>query len=46
MQQRYLEQIERELPLPAQRIPLLGGKLEGGAQLREVATILFDEKQR
>lgn len=42
MQQNYLEQIERELPLPARQMYLLEREIKGTAHLREVAKILFD----
>jgi arsenite-transporting ATPase len=42
MQQRYLTQIERELPLPARKMLLLDGEIKGIARLREVAQVLFD----
>lgn len=42
MQQGYLAQIERELPLPARRMLLLDGEIKGVARLREVGKMLFD----
>jgi arsenite-transporting ATPase len=42
MQNRYLSQIERELPLPAQRVPLLDGEISGVERLRHVAGLLYD----
>jgi arsenite-transporting ATPase len=42
MQQKYLAQIERELPLPARRMFLLDGEIKGAARLRAVAKMLFD----
>ena len=42
MQQKYLAQIERELPLPARRMFLLDGEIKGTARLRAVAKMLFD----
>jgi arsenite-transporting ATPase len=41
MQNRYLAQIERELPLPAQRVPLLDGEISGVERLRHVAGLLY-----
>jgi len=46
MQERYLGQIERELPLPARRMYLLGGEIKGVARLREVGRMLFDGQRR
>jgi len=46
MQVRYLTQIERELPLPARRMILLGNEIKGVAGLREVAHVLFDGQRR
>ena len=45
MQAAYLAQIERDLPLPAQRMYLLDGEIKGSARLREVAEMLFDGKR-
>lgn len=42
MQEKYLAQIERELPLPARKMFLLDGEINGAARLREVAKMLFD----
>lgn len=42
MQQTYLAQIERELPLPARQMYLLEREIKGTERLREVAKILFD----
>jgi arsenite-transporting ATPase len=42
MQEKYLAQIERELPLPARKMLLLDGEIKGAARLREVAEMLFD----
>ena len=42
MQQKYLAQIERELPLPARRMFLLDGEIKGAARFRQVARMLFD----
>jgi len=46
MQARYLAQIERELPLPARRMFLLGGEIKGVARLRQVGRMLFDGERR
>jgi arsenite-transporting ATPase len=43
MQARYLEQIERELPLPAKRMQLLPGEIKGLDRLRQVGKIFFDQ---
>lgn len=42
MQEKYLAQIARELPLPARKIFLLDGEIKGAARLRAVAKMLFD----
>lgn len=42
MQAGYLAQIERELPLPARKMFLLDGEIQGITRLREVARMLFD----
>jgi arsenite/tail-anchored protein-transporting ATPase len=42
MQAGYLVQIERELPLPSQRMLLLDGELTGVERLRQVGRLLFD----
>lgn len=42
MQSRYLEQIEQELPLPAQRMVLLSGEIKGLDRLRQVGSMFFD----
>ena len=42
MQEGYLAQIEREFPLPAQRMYLLDGEIQGAEGLRRVAQLLFD----
>ncbi|MBZ0306772.1 MAG: TRC40/GET3/ArsA family transport-energizing ATPase [Anaerolineae bacterium] len=42
MQQNYLEQIERELPLPARQMYLLEREIKGTDHLREVAKIRID----
>ena len=41
MQQGYLAQIARELPLPTQQMPLLAGEITGVTRLRAVARLLF-----
>lgn len=46
MQNRYLEQIARELPLPACRMALLDGEIKGVTRLRQVAEMLLDGKPR
>jgi arsenite-transporting ATPase len=46
MQANYLAQIERELPLPAQRMFLLDGEIKGVSRLREVGRALFDGQRR
>jgi arsenite/tail-anchored protein-transporting ATPase len=43
MQQGYLAQIARELPLPTQQMPLLSGEITGVERLRAVAGLLFAE---
>jgi arsenite-transporting ATPase len=42
MQAGYLSLIERELPLPTQRIALLDREIKGATRLREVGRLLFD----
>jgi arsenite/tail-anchored protein-transporting ATPase len=42
MQANYLAQIEREIPLPAQRMFLLDSEIKGVRRLREVGQALFD----
>lgn len=46
MQNRYLDQIARELPLLAQRMFLLDGEIKGVVRLRQVAEMLLDGKPR
>ncbi|HMQ35089.1 MAG TPA: TRC40/GET3/ArsA family transport-energizing ATPase, partial [Chloroflexaceae bacterium] len=41
MQQGYLEQIARELPLPARQMPLFAGEIKGVERLQAVAGLLF-----
>ncbi len=45
MQAHYLAQIERELPLPAQRMPLLDEEIKGVGRLRYVAGLLYGGEQ-
>jgi len=45
MQARYLAQIERELPLPTQRMPLLDEEIKGIGRLRYVAGLLYGGEQ-
>ena len=45
MQRRYLQQIETQLPLPAQRMFLLDGEIKGVARLRQVAQMLLEGKE-
>jgi len=42
MQAGYMEQIEQELPLPAQQMFLLDGEIKGVERLRQVGRLLFD----
>lgn len=42
MQQTYLTQIERELPLPARQMVLMEREIKGTQRLREVGKMLFD----
>jgi arsenite-transporting ATPase len=42
MQQGYLAQIARELPLPTRQMELLDGEIKGVARLRAVGARLFD----
>jgi len=44
MQASYLDQIERELPYPAQRMFLLDGEIKGIDRLRAVAGLLHGEE--
>lgn len=41
MQQGYLDQIARELPLPTRQMPLLSGEIAGVDRLRAVARLLL-----
>ena len=45
MQTRYLARIERELPLPTQRMPLLDEEIKGVERLRYVAGLLYGGEQ-
>lgn len=42
MQAAYLDRIERELPLPTQRMSLLEEEIKGAERLRRVGRLLFD----
>jgi arsenite-transporting ATPase len=42
MQAGYLQQIEKEIPLPARRMFLLPSEIKGIARLRDVAQMLFE----
>ncbi|MCJ7532633.1 MAG: TRC40/GET3/ArsA family transport-energizing ATPase [Anaerolineales bacterium] len=44
MQKGYMEQIELELPLPAQFMWLLSGEIKGIQKLQDVAALFFDGK--
>jgi len=46
MQNHYLDQVARELPLPIRRMVLLDGEIQGMARLRQVAGMLFDGQPR
>jgi arsenite-transporting ATPase len=43
MQERYLDEIARRLPLPTRRVPLLDGEVRGVARLRALVPLLADE---
>ena len=43
MQQGYLAQITRELPLPTRQMPLFAGEIKGVERLRAVAGLLFGD---
>lgn len=45
MQSRYLSQIEEELSLPTQRVPLLDEEIKGVGRLRYVAGLLYGGEQ-
>ncbi len=42
MQERYLQQIEAELPYPSRRMHLLPGEIKGVERLRQVGVSLFE----
>jgi len=42
MQQRYLAEIARQLPVPTRRVPLLDGEVRGIARLRALVPLLVD----
>jgi arsenite-transporting ATPase len=44
MQQRYLAEIARRLPMPTRHVPLLDGEVRGIDRLRAVAPLLVDER--
>jgi arsenite-transporting ATPase len=43
MQERYLAEIARLLPMPTRRVPLLDGEVRGVARLRALVPLLADE---
>ncbi|MBI3747643.1 MAG: TRC40/GET3/ArsA family transport-energizing ATPase [Chloroflexi bacterium] len=43
MQERYLLEIARQLPLPTRRVPLLDGEIRGIGRLRALVPLLADE---
>ena len=43
MQERYLAEIARQLPMPTRRVPLLDGEVRGIARLRALVPLLADE---
>jgi arsenite-transporting ATPase len=43
MQERYLAEIARQLPMPTRRVPLLDGEVRGVARLRALVPLLADE---
>jgi arsenite/tail-anchored protein-transporting ATPase len=43
MQERYLAEIARQLPMPTRRVPLLEGEVRGIARLRALVPLLVDE---
>jgi len=45
MQRRYLDLIEKALPLPQRQVPLLDCEIKGIESLRELAGILFDGRK-
>ena len=44
MQERYLAEIARQLPMPTRRVPLLDGEVRGIARLRAMVPLLADER--
>jgi len=44
MQERYLAEIARQLPIPTRRVPLLDGEVRGIARLRALVPLLADEQ--
>ena len=46
MQERYLAEIARQLPMPTRRVPLLDGEIKGIARLRALVPLLADEGAR
>ncbi|MGZ8514819.1 MAG: TRC40/GET3/ArsA family transport-energizing ATPase [Candidatus Limnocylindrales bacterium] len=43
MQERYLAEISRQLPMPTRRVPLLDGEVRGIGRLRAMVPLLTDE---
>ena len=43
MQEKYLAEIARQLPMPTRRVPLLDGEVRGIARLRALVPLLADE---
>ncbi len=43
MQERYLAEIARQLPMPTRRVPLLDGEIRGVDRLRALVPLLADE---
>jgi arsenite-transporting ATPase len=44
MQERYLAEIARQLPMPTRRVPLLDGEVRSVARLRALVPLLADER--
>jgi arsenite/tail-anchored protein-transporting ATPase len=44
MQERYLAEIARQLPMPTRRVPLLDGEVRGITRLRALVPLLADER--
>ena len=44
MQERYLGEIARALPMPSRRVPLLDGEVRGVGRLRALVPLLGDER--